>query len=89
MYDSVLAEIKGENRLIIFSKSCIFSMFSHSFEKQFKTLIGRKFNKKFLSSAFLSTGVTEATFKLFRKQPFFILLLINNERGLPSILLLM
>ena len=61
-YDSLYAEIKEENRLFIFSTSCIFSMFSETFEKQFKTLIARKFNTEFMSSVLLSMGITEATF---------------------------
>ena len=62
LYDSLYVETKGENGLFIYSTSCVFSMFLYTFEKQFKTLIGQKFNTEFLSSVLLSMGVTEATF---------------------------
>ena len=71
LYDSLYAEIKGENALFIYSTNSVFSMFSNSFEKQFKTLIGQKFNTEFLSSVFLSMGVTEATCAFLGNNSFF------------------
>ena len=44
-------------------------------------LIGQKFNTEFLSSVFLSMGVTEATFAFSGNISFFTLLLIDCERG--------
>ena len=83
LYDSLYVETKGENGLFIYSTSCVFSMFSYTFEKQFKTLIGQKFNTEFLSS-FYHMGVTEAAFAFSGNSSFFILLLIDCERGLAK-----
>ena len=80
MHDFLYPEIKGENRLLIFSINYVFNMFSKTIEKQLKDLLDK--NLEFLSSVFLSMGVTEATFGFSGNKPFFILLFIDREIGL-------
>ena len=78
--DSHYAVIKEGNRLFTFFSNCVFIMFSQTFEKQFKTLIGKKkLIQSFCHLFVSSTDLTEATSAFSGKNPFFILLLIDWE----------
>ena len=63
-------------------------MFSETSEKQFKTLTGRKLSTGFLSSVFLSIGLTEATFSFLGNSPFLYYCQLTVREALPKNLLL-